>query len=151
MAITWSFAASGPRAAEFVTGHERHATACSPTSPYGRLRDWGGKVLIIGVGLECCTFFHGCEEWANMPGAYSSKALQLYSVTAAGEIIPVVMHMCYVNTWDQYPRLEPYLIQIGALRITYVDDCALRVLQAKSTAEFQWCTDNLFPCREINF
>jgi len=133
---THSVAAIGPRAAEFVAGHEHDDTPCSATSPYGRLRDWGGKVLIIGVGLECCTFFHGCEQWAHLPGAVSATAVQLYSVTAAGQIIPVTAHPHYINTWDQYPRLEPHLIQLGALRVSYVGDCALRVLQAKPAADW---------------
>ena len=133
---THSVAAIGPRAAEFIAGHELDDTPCSATSPYGRLRDWGGKVLIIGVGLECCTFFHGCEQWAHMPGALTSQTVQLYSITAAGQIIPVTMHQHYVNTWDQYPRLEPHLIQLGVLRVSYIGDCALRVLQARPAADW---------------
>ncbi len=133
---THSVAALGPRAEALVEGHERDATPCSRTSPYGRLRDWGGKILIIGEGLNCCTFFHGCEEWAGLPSAVRPDTVQLYSITADGRILPVALHTHYVNTWDQYPRLEPGLLEAGAMRITRIDHCALRVLDARRAADW---------------
>lgn len=133
---THSVAAIGARAAEFVSGHECNDTPCSATSPYGRLRDWGGKVLMIGEGLNCCTFFHGCEQWAGMPWAVSEQPIQLYSLTAAGQVIPVSLHHHIVNTWDQYPRLEPDLLAIGALRLTHLGDCPLRLLDARPAADW---------------
>lgn len=132
---THSVAACGPRAAALIAGHEQDNTPCSASSPYGRLRDWGGKVLIIGEGLNCCTFFHGCEEWAGMPWAVSANPIQLYSITAAGQIIPVSLHHHTINTWDQYPRLEPYLHESGVLRISYLGECPLRLLDARAAAE----------------
>lgn len=131
---THSVAACGPRAAELLLGHERDETPCSASSPYGRLRNWGGKILIIGAGLECCTFFHGCEQWAGMPWAVSKETVQLYSISTDGVVIPISLHNHVINTWDQYPKLEPFLIEIGALRVTYLGNCALRLLDAAPAA-----------------
>ncbi len=133
---THSVAAIGPRAAELVEGQERNATPCPPDSPYGRLRDWGGKILIVGEGLNCCTFFHGCEEWAGMPWAVKKEPAPLYSVTAEGRIIPVLLHTHLVNTWDQYPRLDGPLQEVGALRVTCVGECELRLLDARKVADW---------------
>ncbi len=133
---THSVAALGPRAAALVEGHEHDDTPCSATSPYGRLRDWGGKVLIIGEGLNCCTFFHGCEQWAGMPWAVRQQTVLLYSITAAGQLIKVPSHQHWVNTWDQYPRLEPHLLALGALRISHLGTCALRLLDARAAADW---------------
>ncbi len=131
---THSIAAIGPRAAALVEGQERNTTPCPPDSPYGRLRDWGGKILIIGEKLNCCTFFHGCEEWAGMPWAVNKDPVQLYSVTAEGRIIPVLLHTHRVNTWDQYPRLDGPLQEVGALRITRIGACELRLLDARKAS-----------------
>lgn len=133
---THSVAAIGPQAAALVAGHELNDTPCSASSPYGRLRDWGGKVFIIGEGLNCCTLFHGCEQWAGMSWAVSQHPIQLYSVTAAGQVIPVSFRNIIVNTWDQYPRLEPHLIATGALRVSKLGDCELRLLEALAAADW---------------
>jgi aminoglycoside 3-N-acetyltransferase len=132
---THSVAAIGPRAAEFVACPDM-TTPAAADSPYGKLRDWGGKVLIIGPGLERCTFFHGCEQWAGMPWAVSEKPMQVYSITAEGQVIPVLLHHHIVNTWDQYPKLEPHLIAIGALALGHAGGCILRLLDAAKAAEW---------------
>ena len=131
---THSVAAIGPQAAALIEGHERDDTPCSATSPYGRLRDWGGKVLIIGEGLNCCTLFHGCEEWAGMPWAVSQRTIQLYSIADDGRVIPVALHHHFVNTWDQYARIDPPLIEAGALRLGRLGECPLRFLDARVAA-----------------
>ncbi len=131
---THSVAAIGARAAAFVAGHEQDDTPCGAAGPYGRLRAWGGKILIIGAGLNSCTFFHGCEEWAGMPWAVTRHTNQLYSLTAEGRVIPIALHGHFVNTWDQYPRLEPHLLAAGALRIVQLGACALRLLDAAAAA-----------------
>jgi aminoglycoside 3-N-acetyltransferase len=133
---THSVAAIGPRAAEFVADHEKTDTPAAPSSPYGKLAAWGGKVLIIGETLNRCTFFHGCEEWAGLPTAVSQAPVQLYSITAGGTLLSVPMRHHVVNTWDQYPNLEPGLVAIGALTVTYLGDCSLRCLDAKPAADW---------------
>lgn len=133
---THSVAAVGPRAAELVEGQERNTTPCPEDSPYGRLRDWGGKILIIGEGLNCCTFFHGCEQWAGMPWAVRKDPIQLYCVRADGKIFPFQMHLHRVNTWDQYPRLDGPLQKIGAMKRTHIGTCELRFLDARKTADW---------------
>lgn len=138
---THSVAAFGPRAAALVEGHERDETPCPAAGAYGRLRDWGGKILIIAEGLHCCTFFHGCEEWAGRTELVRGEPVQLYSITAAGRVIPVPMRGHHINTWNQYPRLETPLIDIGALRITRVGSCELRLLDARRAAD--WLVDEL--------
>jgi aminoglycoside 3-N-acetyltransferase len=134
---THSVAALGPRAAAFVEGHERCAAPCAPESPYGKLRDWGGKILILGETLACCTFFHGCELWAGLPRAISEFPSTFYCITAEGQVIPVSTYGHVVNTWDQYPRLEPGLLAAGAMRVSAAPgDAPLRLLDAHPTAEW---------------
>ena len=133
---THSIAALGPRAAEFVSINAEDGTPCPLNSPYGRLREWGGKVLILGAKLSCCTFFHGCEEWAELPTAFNETPVQLYSITEQGEHISMPSYQHATNTWDQYPRLEPALLDIGALHIETLGEGELRLLDAKITADW---------------
>jgi len=132
---THSLAAMGPRACALIEGDEQTTTPCSRTSPYARLRDWGGKVLVIGEDLACCTLFHGCEEWAGLPQALSPQPIQLYSIRADGEIIPVSMHHYFIPTWLQYPRAESFLLAEGAMTLTQLGTCELRLLDAGAAAD----------------
>ena len=133
---THSVAAIGPRAAELVAINPEDDIPCPPASPYGRLRAWGGKVLIIGETLNRCTFFHGCEQWAGMPWAVSEGTVQFTSITADGAEIEISLHTHCTNTWDQYPKLEPFLLAAGAMRLGHIGDCTLRLLDAKLASEW---------------
>jgi len=132
---THSVAAIGARAAEFVADHEKDDTPCSLRSPYGKLITWGGKVLIIGRGLECCTFFHSCEEQAEVPWLFGVTEL-LYSITADGRIIEVPSRRHSGGVSDFYPMLEDALLKIGALTIGAAGACPLRLLDARRSSEW---------------
>ncbi len=133
---THSVAAIGPLAQKLLEGHEKALTPCSADSPYWRLSEWGGKILIIGAGLNCCTLFHACEELAGMKQVYDPQELRLFSITAENAVIPVSSRRHVINTWDQYPLLEPDLISIGALSVTHLGPCALRLLDARAAADW---------------
>jgi aminoglycoside 3-N-acetyltransferase len=133
---THSVAAIGPLAEKLVEGHEKETTPCSANSPYVRLRDWNGKVLIIGEGLQCCTLFHACEELAGMTQVCSPYLLDFFSFTEINELTPTPSRRHIINTWDQFPSLEPHLIEIEALKITSLGDCALRLLDARRACDW---------------
>lgn len=132
---THSVAAIGARAAELVAGHECDRTPCAPTSPYGKLVTWGGKILILGVDLSCCTFFHGCEEWAKCPWLFTEPE-PLYSISAAGRVIHVPSYRHAPNNPRCYPTLEAPLRAEGILQLTHLGDCPLHLLDARRAAEW---------------
>lgn len=59
-----SFLARGPRAAEVVAEHPLESSF-GASSPLGRLRDLGARVLLLGAGFGACTCFHLAEELAE--------------------------------------------------------------------------------------
>ncbi len=130
---THSVAAMGARAAEYVRDHEKDDTPCSPVSPYGKLITWGGKVLIIGPGLECCTFFHCCEELAEVPWLLGVTE-HLYSITADGRTIEVPSRRHAGGVSDLYPMLENELLNIGALTLGAAGSCSLRLVEARQSS-----------------
>lgn len=54
--------ACGPRAREFVEGHEDCLYPCGPGTPFDRLLQAGGKVVFFNVGVWNFTFFHWLEH-----------------------------------------------------------------------------------------
>lgn len=66
---THSVVAIGARAHELTDGHAGSRTPCDASSPYGRLADRGGRVLLLGgVTHASSTSLHGVEERAGVPG-----------------------------------------------------------------------------------
>jgi aminoglycoside 3-N-acetyltransferase len=131
---THSVAVIGPRAVEFVSNHELDDTPCSPTSPYGKLITWQGKVGFIGKGLECCTFFHCVEELAELTWNLTESHQQLNSITADGRVISVPSRRHQHGVSDNYPRLDAALLEAGILCRTYLDNCPIALLDAAPAA-----------------
>lgn len=61
-----SVSAIGARAAEIV-GRQTLSFALGRTSPFGRLHDLGGHILLIGVGHDRNTFLHYAEALTPAP------------------------------------------------------------------------------------
>jgi len=59
---THSVAGWGPAAPTLLARHQIDNTPVSGNSPYGLMRDYDAYVLMVGVGLECCTAIHLPEE-----------------------------------------------------------------------------------------
>jgi aminoglycoside 3-N-acetyltransferase len=59
---THSVAGSGRDAQRLLSRHHIDDTPVSENSPYGLMRDYDAHVLMLGVGLECCTAIHLPEE-----------------------------------------------------------------------------------------
>lgn len=132
---THSVAACGARATELVAEHLQE-TPCALDSPYGKLITWDGAVLMIGVGLDRCTFLHCCEELAECPWMFAPTPEVFYSFTADNQVIPVPSRRHCTQSSNCFPRLEEDFLRIGALRITSLWSCELRLLRAKPTAEW---------------
>ncbi|MCL2189602.1 MAG: AAC(3) family N-acetyltransferase [Defluviitaleaceae bacterium] len=64
---THSVAAAGKRTQEFVANHEKDSTPVGENSPFRKLRDAKGFILMLGCGLAPNTSMHGVEELAGAP------------------------------------------------------------------------------------
>ena len=61
---THSVAGSGLGADQILQEHHLDVTPCASRSPYGKLVEADGWVLMLGIGFDCCTLLHHCEELA---------------------------------------------------------------------------------------
>ena len=64
---TASVAAMGARAHWLTADHEKARTGHGKDTPYTRLADIGGKILLMGVDQDRSTFLHAAEAVANLP------------------------------------------------------------------------------------
>ena len=66
---THSIAGWGPDVWRILEGHHRQTTPCPMSSGFGRVACRHGKILLLGVGLECSSTIH-CAEEALFPEVY---------------------------------------------------------------------------------
>ena len=74
---THSLSGYGNNAAEYQAGEEYNNTPCTPGGCYDRLKEVGGKVLLVGVGHERNTYIHSVEEVLNVPNRLSDMPMEL--------------------------------------------------------------------------
>lgn len=54
--------ARGAKAAAMIADHPRATSPCGAYSPFARLLEENGKILLLGTSIEAMTFFHYLEE-----------------------------------------------------------------------------------------
>jgi len=81
---THPIAVSGKREAALTADHYQAETPCGKSSPFHRLLEAGGKILLAGVDIRSMTFFHYAEEVLepNMP--FSPFTKEWFDVAAKG-------------------------------------------------------------------
>jgi aminoglycoside 3-N-acetyltransferase len=62
-----SVTAIGKRAVEFIKDHDKAKTNCGEGTPYCKIRDMGGKIVLLGVDQNRNTTLHALEDIINAP------------------------------------------------------------------------------------
>jgi aminoglycoside 3-N-acetyltransferase len=69
---THSVCAVGPLTEELLSPHIQDSTPCGPNSPFHRLPEFEGQILMLGCGLQPNTSIHALEEMIEPPYLFSS-------------------------------------------------------------------------------
>lgn len=121
---THSVAASGRDAPAFVAGHERFDTPCARESPWGRLLDRKGKILFLGVSIDCNTTLHGVEEWANVPGKITDAPEALKILTPDGRLLDRPSRRHIPDASFHYGKLKDVFLKEGVMVAGRLGDAA---------------------------
>ena len=104
---THSCAAFGAKRDWFVRGHENDRTPVGPNSPFFKLKEDGGKVLMLGCKIGSNTSMHGVEE--SIPTSYVlNPEAKPYTIILPEKTydIPFHRHHIHQNGYAQrYDRL----------------------------------------------
>ena len=126
-----SVAAIGPRARWYTEGHE-HREPTGADSPYDRLRQRRGWVVLLGVDHDRNTTLHLAESLAEAPYLRSGH---LQVVNEDGSISEVtVPKMAYGHR--EFIGLEQRLRQAGIQRLGRIGDAVVRVMRADELVDF---------------
>ena len=116
---THPVAAWGALANELLEGHVHSDTPCGPHSPYDRLVNCRGKILLLGVGVDTFTFFHAIEArlQEQMPfSPFTDEVFEVKCRTADGREVTTRTRLFEpsVSRRRNIGKLVPELKAIGA-------------------------------------
>lgn len=106
---THSLVGYGSGVREYFQGEELCNTPCTPGGCYDRLRNAGGKILLIGVGHERNTYIHSVEEVLNVPNRLSAKPMKLHMIMNDGTTKEVWMRKHYNS---QQPHISEDFVKL---------------------------------------
>lgn len=125
---THPVAAWGSRVDAFITGHEHAGTPCGRLTPYGRLLEHDGKILLAGVPANAMTFGYFVAEeleprlsvrvlteeeyplrWRDANGSVQVSHVRLFSPRLDHDLSPLVSELKRRKQWHER--------RVGALRL----------------------------------
>ena len=127
---THSVAAIGRLADWFASGHELVSSPCGFGSPYDKLADIGGKIILIGVTQSSNTSFHMAEEIAGVPYVLQDEPVDAIVVDADGGRLEFRTRVHLWGARRDYDALEPQMIDLGICHIRTVGNAEVRVIDA---------------------
>lgn len=132
---THSVAACGARAEELLRHHDRAQTPCGRDSPWGRIADAGGSVVMVGVGTRFCTMFHGPEEEAE-PELRCTPPTRCRIRTGSEEwTVSLRLHKPYRGAVSNRAAMAEVLRAEGLLRQVRVGETSLLCIDARGLWE----------------
>lgn len=129
-----SVVALGPAAAWLVAGHADCATQTGRGTPYRRLADLDGKILLLGVNHERNTTIHGVEEDLDLPGALEPAVGEARLTDLNGRVH--TRHARF-HTWTarRFMVVDEPLTAVGGQRIGPVGQATARLVSMPALLE----------------
>lgn len=113
---THSVAATGPKAEWVTRGHEFAATPCGLDTPYSKLIDARGQILLLGTTLDQNTMFHTVEALAQLPYLMRSED-ESFTVTDARGMTRSMCFRRHARGPDRrFSAMQDILMYSGVMR-----------------------------------
>ena len=127
---THPIAASGARADELVADHAKAPTACGEGTPFSRLIEWGGKVLLLGVDQDRNTLLHTAEDYADCP--YLTPRRVSYRDPRDGTVKEITLQR-FPGPHRDFIGLDPLFRDAGVMRVGRIGKAVCRLMDAAGT------------------
>lgn len=136
---THSIAALGPAAEHLTRDHHTSDRPFGPSSPYWRLAEMNGKILLLGVTLASMTNFHVVEDMMGdaFPFPVYLDPVQARVVDASGREFRMTtrIHNPVMSRLRQCDDLEGELVTRGVVRVGVVGKGRTLVVDARALNE----------------
>ena len=126
---THSVAGWGAAAPLLLSRHHVDTTPVSGNSPYGLMRDYDAYVLMIGVGLECCTAIHLPEEVVNVDlYVRPPEEAELYQCRDRHGVVHAVRTRRHPRLDRDFPQFSQPLAERGLLEAGDIQGCPYTIV-----------------------
>ena len=127
---THPIAASGARAEELIAEHVRATTACGEGTPFTKLIEWGGKVLLLGVDQDRNTLLHTAEDYADSP--YLTPRFARYRDPSDGQVKDITLQK-FPGPHRDFIGLDRLFREAGVMRTGKIGKAVCRLMDAAGT------------------
>jgi len=124
---THSVAARGRDAASLLARHHLDENPVSANSPYGLMQERSAFILMIGVGLECCTAIHFAEE-ALAPEFYLRPEPEPYQCRDRRGHTHLVRTRRHRRLNRDFPKFAPALARRKSLHSGHIQSCPCQIV-----------------------
>ena len=133
---THSVAVWGAGAESIALGHHEAKTPCGKGTPFTRLLERQGKILLLGVDIGSVTFYHGVEEIleARLPTSpFTKQIFHLKSRTYDGSLLNTETRLFEpaVSKRRNLDKLVPELKRRGTWRTQRLGRLTITILNAE--------------------
>lgn len=139
-------AALGKLRDQLVSGHEFCQHSCGYGTPLWRLKEAGGKILLIGVDHRVNTFIHTVEDTGPTPST-SSMLFKPRVVDYNGDAVTVPTRPHLPGLVRRYQAADEFCHRLGLQNETLVGNSRLRLIDASGfykAAQIKLREDPLF-------
>ncbi len=123
-------AAYGARAGDLIRDHAKAPTACGADTPFGRLAEWGGKVLLMGVDQDRNTLLHTAEDYADC--AFLAERTFRYRDPLVGDIKKITLDR-FPGPHRNFIGLDPLFRKAGIMKVGKIGKAVCRLMDAGET------------------
>ncbi|MGC8805853.1 MAG: aminoglycoside N(3)-acetyltransferase, partial [Candidatus Ratteibacteria bacterium] len=134
---THAVSAMGAKADYLTKDHDEMPTACGKGTPFGKLVDLGGYILLIGVDQDRNTTLHTAEDYADLP--YLSEKEFKY-VDADGMEKTIVLKR-FPGPHRNFIGMDRIFLAKKIMRIERIGNAMVRLIDAKKMMKV--CLDEL--------
>lgn len=131
---THSVAAAGPAARRLIEGHEAADTPCGNGTPYARLLDEDGQILLLGVTLDSNTAFHTLEAQCGFPCLLRPGVEEFRIISLDGGQQSRAFRQHLEGIARRYAELENPLVNAGVARRGSAGPANMLLLSGKAFA-----------------
>lgn len=128
---THSVCAAGPLSDTLLNPHILDSTPCGPNSPFTRLPDINGQILMLGCGLLPNTSMHSIEEIAQVPYLFNPPVKYTLINQQGKKVKKSYSPHNFLNVVQRYDRIETLLGYPG-LRTGSVLNAKVHLIEARA-------------------